>query len=98
VADNGKGIDPDEAQVIFEPFRQSRGNNARHGGIGLGLATCKRIVERHGGKIWAESKPGTGAVFSFTLPGAGGAGGLAGKTFPVQAASSTHSLAAGVRV
>jgi light-regulated signal transduction histidine kinase (bacteriophytochrome) len=67
VADNGKGIEPAEAETIFQPFRQSEKNKGRYSGIGLGLATCKRIVERHGGRIWAESQS-TGALFKFTLP------------------------------
>ena len=67
-ADNGKGIEPGEAQAIFESYRQSVSDKGRSGGIGLGLATCKRIVERHGGKIWAESQA-SGSIFRFTLPG-----------------------------
>ena len=59
VADNGKGIEPTEAHTIFQPYRQS-GSDV---GIGLGLATCKRIVELHGGKIWAEPLADGGAVF-----------------------------------
>ena len=67
VADNGQGIDPAAAHVIFEPFRQAQ-NSGRKMGIGLGLATCKRIVERHGGSIRADSQPGKGTAFHFTLP------------------------------
>jgi signal transduction histidine kinase len=67
-ADNGRGIDPAEAGVIFEPYRQSESKNKIPSGVGLGLATCKRIVERHGGTIWAESRTGGGAIFHFSLP------------------------------
>ncbi|QQA42181.1 sensor histidine kinase [Pelagovum pacificum] len=66
VADNGPGIPPAHHEVIFEPFR--RGSNGRGApGTGLGLATCRKIVQRHGGRIWCESTPGQGATFYFTL-------------------------------
>jgi signal transduction histidine kinase len=64
VEDNGKGIAPKIAQKIFEPF-------ATHGkahGTGLGLSICRKIVEDHGGRIWAQSEPDRGALFCFTLP------------------------------
>jgi signal transduction histidine kinase len=64
VEDTGKGIAPEIVASLFQPF-------ATHGkshGTGLGLTICKRIVEDHGGKIWAESVPGKGATFIFTLP------------------------------
>ena len=64
VRDTGKGIAPEIANSLFEPF-------ATHGkahGTGLGLSICKKIVEDHDGKIWAESMPGKGATFSFMLP------------------------------
>ena len=66
VRDHGAGIDPDEAQVIFQPFR--RGRLASAPGNGLGLTTCKRIVERHRGTIGVTSQPGDGSEFWFTLP------------------------------
>ena len=64
VTDNGAGVDAEQHGRIFELFR--RGSN-RKGGVGLGLAICQRIVERHGGTIWVESKPDEGASFHFTL-------------------------------
>jgi PAS domain S-box-containing protein len=68
VRDHGVGIDPSEAERIFEPFR--RGSTSTVPGTGLGLATCRRIVERHGGDIGVESRPGAGSEFWFTLPAA----------------------------
>ena len=67
VADNGVGFDMAESERVFRPFeRLQRGlyNN----GAGMGLAICKRIVEQHGGTIRAESQPGNGSTFSFTIP------------------------------
>jgi signal transduction histidine kinase len=64
--DNGPGVEEQYVETIFKPFE--RLGTKRHRGPGLGLAICRAIVERHGGRIWAESKPGTGAAFFFTLP------------------------------
>ena len=66
VRDNGIGFDPLFNQRVFGLFQRLHEND--YPGIGLGLATCKKIVESTGGRIWADSKPGEGAVFSFTLP------------------------------
>ena len=67
VADNGIGISKEQQLVIFNIFEQAEGGNTRqHGGIGVGLALSKRIVEIMGGDIWVESEPKKGAKFSFT--------------------------------
>ena len=67
IADNGIGMDPAEARDIFEPFHRLHGDG-HYAGTGIGLAVCERIVEHHGGRIWAESVPGRGSTFKFTLP------------------------------
>ena len=66
--DNGIGIRPEDVAKVFMPYRQGHNGRAARGGVGLGLATCKRIVERHGGSIEVQSKPGEGATFLFTIP------------------------------
>jgi light-regulated signal transduction histidine kinase (bacteriophytochrome) len=66
VTDNGQGFSPEYSSGIFEPFKRLHGPNVE--GSGIGLATCKRVVERLGGRIWADSIPGQGSVFHFTLP------------------------------
>jgi PAS domain S-box-containing protein len=69
VRDRGRGIPADKLELIFARFQQVDASDSREkGGTGLGLAICRSIIERHGGKIWAESSLGTGSTFFFTLP------------------------------
>ena len=69
VADTGIGIPPAQLERIFESFQQGDASIEReYGGTGLGLAVSQQLVELHGGRIWAESMLGEGAIFSFTLP------------------------------
>ncbi|HXB74116.1 MAG TPA: ATP-binding protein [Candidatus Acidoferrales bacterium] len=77
--DNGPGIEAADLERIFQPFARWEGADGAGSGLesaasGLGLAICREIVERHGGRIWAESQNGTGCAFFFTLPGDNQAG------------------------
>ena len=66
--DNGKGIDAKDLPYIFDRFyRTDASRNSSKGGIGIGLSIVKKIIEEHGGKIWATSRPGTGTVMYFVI-------------------------------
>ncbi|AGB39081.1 PAS domain-containing sensor histidine kinase [Natronococcus occultus] len=67
VRDEGIGLDPEAADRIFQVFQRLHGTD-EYDGTGIGLAICRRIVERHGGEIRVDSEPGDGATFTFTLP------------------------------
>jgi signal transduction histidine kinase len=83
VKDNGIGIPEEFYRQIFEPFQRLHGDG-KYEGTGLGLATCKKIVERHGGTISCASKEGLGTTFYFTLHGAEAEGKIENPTLAVE--------------
>ena len=68
VSDNGAGVRPEYHDLIFGMFK--RLEHGPDSGTGIGLALCRKIVERYEGRIWVESEPGCGSTFRFTLPAA----------------------------
>ncbi len=80
VKDNGTGFDPDEVKTVFRIFGRLQPELP---GTGIGLTICQRIVERHGGRIWAESTPGEGSTFYFTIP-------IGGQRQEARSAAQTH--------
>jgi signal transduction histidine kinase len=69
VADKGLGISKDDMKRLFERYYRARGNENKHiAGFGIGLYLCSEIIKGHNGRIWAESQPGKGSTFYFTLP------------------------------
>jgi signal transduction histidine kinase len=99
VSDNGPGIAPEHLPHVFERFYRADPSRARAtGGSGLGLAIVRQLVEAHGGRVWAESRPGAGARFSFTLPVAAHqrVGAIARTSDPHTTGSIAETVSAGI--
>jgi signal transduction histidine kinase len=88
VADGGIGIDAAERERVFDMFQRLHDRDA-YEGTGIGLAICRRIVELHGGRIWADEREGGGTVFRFTLPAAGPPQDVPHPSEPTGAAATT---------
>jgi K+-sensing histidine kinase KdpD len=68
IVDQGRGIAEDQLEIVFDKFVQGSQQERVGAGVGLGLAICKRIIEDHSGKIWAEQNEPAGTIFTFLLP------------------------------
>jgi signal transduction histidine kinase len=68
VADTGPGIPREDQKRIFKPYQRYNSGRESLSGLGLGLSLCKSLVELHGGKIWMNSKKGSGTTFTFSIP------------------------------
>jgi signal transduction histidine kinase len=82
IEDNGPGIPVEEQKLVFDKFYRGKKSASQVPGTGLGLAISKSVVEKHGGRIWIESKPGEGSKFLFALPVAKAKHGTAPAGFP----------------